>query len=473
MQNFSLNVKQSATVKPVEESSKNALNTHQNSPNTQENASAQNSFKSLLNKQVQAKRAQENNASAKVVQKPVAKNNENKQANTVEKNVESNGEAAKVTVEDLAKDEALKLPKTRLEEILAVEEKIKELVSNETDVAALKEKISDDAAMLAAIMQELNSAPTQVMVDPASVKLNAQGVNQTNISEEGEHSSLISSSDQRTSKTGLSDQLGQQLLDQAKLDQSKVDQFRLNQPLQNGLSNAAELKVPRDTFEKSAEMLADKSKQDALPANDLKQMPLEAQMLKNASEGQELLSESTLKNTEAKELTTINSIQNFQQANSSMLNSANAAAQLASSNQILTPFGKSGWDQAINQKVMWMVGAGEQTATLTLNPPDLGPLQVVVSVNNDQADASFYSDNADVRQALQDGLEHLREKMEESGIQLGQANINAGQQSQQSFQEATQQQGSGQAKSTIASNQLNPVTPMIQRESVGLVDTFA
>jgi flagellar hook-length control protein FliK len=32
-----------------------------------------------------------------------------------------------------------------------------------------------------------------------------------------------------------------------------------------------------------------------------------------------------------------------------------------------------------------MVGSEEQTASLTLNPPDLGPLQVVLSVSNDQA----------------------------------------------------------------------------------------
>ncbi|MGB2831923.1 MAG: flagellar hook-length control protein FliK, partial [Methylotenera sp.] len=59
--------------------------------------------------------------------------------------------------------------------------------------------------------------------------------------------------------------------------------------------------------------------------------------------------------------------------------------------------GKTGWDQAISQRVVWMVSAGEQSATLTLNPPDLGPLQVVVSVHNGQADTRFTSDNAEVR----------------------------------------------------------------------------
>jgi len=145
-----------------------------------------------------------------------------------------------------------------------------------------------------------------------------------------------------------------------------------------------------------------------------------------------------------------------------------------SSNLINIYPGKSGWDQAISQKVLWMVGASEQSATLTLNPPDLGPLQVVINVTNDMVDTTFISDNAEVRQALQDGMSNLREKMNESGIQLGQSNVSSGGQPKQEFQQATQnrlvsQPNSGssafpEARAVVVNNKI--------RVGNGLVDTF-
>lgn len=149
--------------------------------------------------------------------------------------------------------------------------------------------------------------------------------------------------------------------------------------------------------------------------------------------------------------------------------------QVGSTNNIYAYPGKAGWDQAISQKVMWMVGAGEQSATLTLNPPDLGPVQVVIHVHNDQADTTFFSDNAEVRQALQDGLSNLRDKMSESGVQLGQANVTSGQQSQQQFQQAMQGRQTSQMNPANATSPLEQATgsSTLVRVSNGLVDTFA
>ncbi len=157
------------------------------------------------------------------------------------------------------------------------------------------------------------------------------------------------------------------------------------------------------------------------------------------------------------------------------VNTAATTQQVGSTNSINVYPGKTGWDQAISQKVVWMVGAGEQSATLTLNPPDLGPLQVVIHVHNDQADTTFISDNAEVRQALQDGLSNLRDKMSESGVQLGQANVSSGEQSQQKFQQAEQQRLSlaqVNSNNSISSAEKSGVANTIVRVSNGLVDTF-
>lgn len=152
-----------------------------------------------------------------------------------------------------------------------------------------------------------------------------------------------------------------------------------------------------------------------------------------------------------------------------------AAQQLASANVINVSPGKTGWDQAISQKVVWMVGAGQQSASLTLNPPDLGPLKVVINVHNDQADTTFISDNDEVRKALESGMAHLREKMSESGIQLGQANVSTNQQSQQEFQHAAQARGFNGIKNQTSTNLVENEShaKVSVRVSNGLVDTFA
>ncbi len=144
-----------------------------------------------------------------------------------------------------------------------------------------------------------------------------------------------------------------------------------------------------------------------------------------------------------------------------------AAAMDVRGNLVPTPFGQPGWNQAIGQKVVWMAAGGEQTASLTLNPPDLGPLQVVIHVHNNQADTTFLSDQADVRRALEDGMDNLRQMMSESGLQLGQANVRSGQQEAQ--QQAT---GMNRANAGAQGNEAETVLAKAAKV-MGLVDTFA
>jgi flagellar hook-length control protein FliK len=106
----------------------------------------------------------------------------------------------------------------------------------------------------------------------------------------------------------------------------------------------------------------------------------------------------------------------------------------------------------------------------------MGPLQVVIHVHNDQADTTFISDNPEVRQALENGLSTLRDKMGEAGIQLGQANVNSGGQAQQEFQRANQNRA-GQSGTSGNDDLAQPEKIINSNATVrvanGLVDTFA
>ncbi len=243
---------------------------------------------------------------------------------------------------------------------------------------------------------------------------------------------------------------------------------------------SAESAVPKS----KASEVAQHETQDTLSATNAKAVPEQTRwtdvmqpVTKQAANGESVVAKSMLDT--AKEGNKDFAIKNVAiPANQHTLAQMNASlpVQTASANTINVYPGKPGWDQTISQRVVWMVGAGEQSATLTLNPPDLGPLQVVINVQNDKADTTFISDNAEVRQALQDGISNLREKMSESGIQLGQANVSSGGQAQQQFQQAMQNRGaSSLPDNSVAASQTEKttITNTLTRVSNGLVDTFA
>lgn len=87
--------------------------------------------------------------------------------------------------------------------------------------------------------------------------------------------------------------------------------------------------------------------------------------------------------------------------------------------------GNPGWDQALGQRVLWLAGSGHQQATLTINPPQLGPVQVTLQIQDNQAIASFVSAQPEVRQALEAAMPRLRDMLNEAGLQLSQAHVHA------------------------------------------------
>lgn len=103
--------------------------------------------------------------------------------------------------------------------------------------------------------------------------------------------------------------------------------------------------------------------------------------------------------------------------------------------------GTPAWDNQVGQKVIFMAAGQDQSATLTLNPPDLGPLQVVLSVSNDQAQVTFSAAQPEVRAALESAMPKLREMMSESGLSLGNASVNDGSAEQRQAQGDSRAQG--------------------------------
>lgn len=156
---------------------------------------------------------------------------------------------------------------------------------------------------------------------------------------------------------------------------------------------------------------------------------------------------------------------------------AQATSPSAANMTVDTRVGSPGWDGALGQKVTWMATHNHQSAELHLNPPNLGPLEVRVTVSHDQASAMFVSHHGAVRDAIESALPRLREMLADNGLTLG--NVMVGSQSfaqqQQNFT-GGQAQGWGGASLPVGGE--SGLFPMEGGRTVmlgsgdGLVDTF-
>jgi hypothetical protein len=83
-----------------------------------------------------------------------------------------------------------------------------------------------------------------------------------------------------------------------------------------------------------------------------------------------------------------------------------------------------GWQQAMSERVMWATNQQVQTATMQLDPPELGALQVKLHIFQEQVSVTFTSPHANVRDAVEQSLPRLREMLAEQGMDLGESLVN-------------------------------------------------
>jgi flagellar hook-length control protein FliK len=147
---------------------------------------------------------------------------------------------------------------------------------------------------------------------------------------------------------------------------------------------------------------------------------------------------------------------------------------------IATPLGSNGWADEFSQKISWLSTQHNHVAELRLNPPNLGPLDVVLKVSDNQATALFTSPHGAVRDAVENALPKLRELLADNGIMLGNATV-----SDQSLRDrnmdgfrnpdsgtAAQHDATGLASGSADLPAIEQQTAMARRHN-GMVDTFA
>ncbi|WP_394808007.1 flagellar hook-length control protein FliK [Nitrosomonas sp.] len=139
------------------------------------------------------------------------------------------------------------------------------------------------------------------------------------------------------------------------------------------------------------------------------------------------------------------------------------------------PVGQPKWGGEFAQKVVWLSSQQHQVAEIRLNPAHLGPVEVMLSITQDQATAQFSSPHLAVREAIEQALPRLREMMAENGITLG--NVMVGSDSFQ--QDNRQQQAYHSAKDTNNMAGARPETvgqietTVTPNQHIGMVNTYA
>jgi flagellar hook-length control protein FliK len=123
-----------------------------------------------------------------------------------------------------------------------------------------------------------------------------------------------------------------------------------------------------------------------------------------------------------------------------MSGQAVASAQSALSLPVQPNMQNPAWGQVMSSRVAWMAKEGIQEAELRMNPARLGPVEVKLHVQNDQASVTFLAQQSATRDALEQALPRLRESFAENGMQLTDAQV--GEQEQQ--QEQSEQSGESQ-----------------------------
>ena len=140
---------------------------------------------------------------------------------------------------------------------------------------------------------------------------------------------------------------------------------------------------------------------------------------------------------------------------------------------IATPVPQPQWADDFSQKVTWIATQRSQSAELHLNPAQLGPLEVSLKLNGDQATLQFTSAHAAVREAIEQSIPRLRDMLADSGISLGNTTVSdQAPREQQKQSQASAMRGNSDTDNSLESDTAPMQTTTLVSRHNGMVDTF-
>lgn len=134
--------------------------------------------------------------------------------------------------------------------------------------------------------------------------------------------------------------------------------------------------------------------------------------------------------------------------------------------QMHAPVGTRAWNDELGAQIHWMTERGHQSASLRLSPEHLGPLEIQISIQDDQASVWFGAAHADTRAAIENALPRLREMLASQGLALNDTGV---------FKEAPRQQSHFRPERGAGIDNTNAPeeAQSVGVSRLGLVDAYA
>jgi flagellar hook-length control protein FliK len=130
------------------------------------------------------------------------------------------------------------------------------------------------------------------------------------------------------------------------------------------------------------------------------------------------------------------------------------------------------WQETFASRVQWLVGSNAGEARITLNPPELGTVDVKVSLVDDKTYVQLTTATAAARDELSQSLPRLKELFAASGLELGGASVHDGR--------GDHRAGHGDRAAAPAPRPIGPFielaampTDVVRLGPLGRVDVFA
>lgn len=142
------------------------------------------------------------------------------------------------------------------------------------------------------------------------------------------------------------------------------------------------------------------------------------------------------------------------------------------STNIQAPLQSREWAGEVSQRLMMMVSSKLSSAQIHLNPRELGPIDVKVSMHQDQANVVFTSHAAPTRDALEQAMPRLRDMMEQNGVALGDVDVRD-HDARESHERAGQDQHQGGSNRSQVADADEVTVERVIQQPVGLVDYYA
>ncbi len=125
-------------------------------------------------------------------------------------------------------------------------------------------------------------------------------------------------------------------------------------------------------------------------------------------------------------------------ADSMSVQSAKTAVQIQ--NETISIYRKD-FTTAVKDKVMVMINQKIKQLDIRLDPPELGSMQVRLNLQNEQAAVNIVVQNQQAKEALEQNLHKLKDMLADSGVDVGDANIEQRQQQSEAQNGFAGQQG--------------------------------